>query len=292
MLTLAVFALGMMAGGPGQTPAAEQQAVPAACLSEEGRDFDARACADAAPAGSPARSLALINLATRAYISGDFAMALGLYDEAVPPGLTISSDIIFHTFRADTYERAGRTDAALADAELAWRILKGEVSPSGNPANDIPVDDTLRFEVLIRILPILQRGGSEAFAPGRALLTGLPVEGGVGLTNRAALLANLGDHDAAVADSLKALADLPDEPGVLNNHCHILTEAGRAVEGLEYCRRAVEALPGVAVIRHSHAEALAAVGRCAEAERELAEARRLDPTAVRYAEALTCKAVG
>lgn len=264
--------------------------VPAACQPDATGQVDMQACADAAPEGSMPRGLALINLASRAYLRGDYPEALRLYDAAIPPGQAVSSDIIFHTFRADTYAHAGRDEAALADAAFAWRILNGEVSPSGNPADDLPVTDELRFEVLIRILPILQDGDAEVFARAKAMMLALPATDGIALTNRAGLLNRLGEHAAAVADSRRALALLPTEVGVLNNHCFVLAEAGLAAEGLPQCEAAVAAAPDVATVRHSHAVALAAVGRCDEGERELAEARRLDPSSAEYARPLACAA--
>ena len=211
-----------------------------------------------------------------------------LYDAAIPPGQTVSSDVIFHTFRADTYAHAGRDEAALADAAFAWRILNREVSPSGKPADDVAITDQLRFEVLIRILPILQRGDAEVFARAKAMVLALPATDGVALTNRAGLLNKLGDHQAAVADSRRALALLPNEVGVLNNHCFVLAEAGHVAEAMPQCEAAVAAAPDVAVVRHSHAVALAAVGRCEEGEQELAEARRLDTSSAEYAKPLAC----
>lgn len=270
--------------------AMQTQDVPAVCRPDAAGDMDVQACVDAAPKGSAVRSLALINLASRAYLQGDYPRALALYDEAVPPGLTVTSDVIFHAFRGDTYQHAGRTEAALADADLAWKILKGEVSPSGDAADDLPVDDALRFEVLIRILPILKDGDPATFAAAREAFMALPVEGGIALTNRAGLLGKLGDHEGAVADSRRAVALMPDEPGVNNNHCVVLTQAGRAAEGLPYCEAATAAVPQIATVRHSQAEALAALGRCDEAQVQIAEARRLDPSAVLYARPLVCTA--
>lgn len=269
-----------------QTP----QEIPAVCRPDGAGQMNVQACADAAPKGSPVRALALINLASQAYLAGQYAKALGLYDEAIPPGMAVTSDIVFHTFRGDTYFHAGRIEAAQEDAGLAWRMLKGEVSASGDPANDMPVDDQLRFEVLIRILPILKAGDAATFAAAKAQVMALPATDGIALTNRAGLLAKLGDYPAAVADSQAALALSPDEAGVQNNHCFILYQAGRAAEGLPYCEAALATLPQAAPIRHSYARALAATGRCAEAETQIAEARRLDPSAVDYAEPLDCTA--
>jgi len=264
--------------------------VPPACRMDDAGNIDFQVCADTAPKGSMPRSLALINLASRAYLEGDFTRAVALYDEAIPPGVAVTSDVVFHTFRADTYDHVGRTEEARADAVLAWRILQGEISPSGDPADDLPVTDQIRFEVLIRILPILKDGDPAAFATARTLFMGLPAEDGIALTNRARLFAKLGDYPAAIADSERALTLMPDEPGLKNNHCFTLFQAGRAAEGLPYCEAAVAALPAIAPIRHSYAEVLAALGRCDEANAQMAEARRLDPSGVAYARPVACTA--
>lgn len=282
-----------LVGAQAETAAAPDPApseVPAACQPDAAGQVDMQACADAAPEGSMPRALALINLASRAYLEGDYPEALRLYDAAIPPGQAVSSDVVFHTFRADTYAHVGRDEAARADAAFAWRILNGEVSPSGDPADDMPITDQLRFEVLIRVLPILQDGDPEMFARAKAVMLALPATDGVALTNRAGMLNGLGEHEAAVADSRRALALLPTELGVLNNHCFVLAEAGLGAEGLPQCQAAVAAAPDVAGVRHSYATALAALGRCPDAERELAEARRLDPSSAEYAKPLACAA--
>lgn len=287
MIATVALMLGLSLAPQAETP---PQDVPAVCRPDAAGSMNVQACADAAPKGSPVRALALINLASQAYLAGDYARALGFYDEAVPPGMTVTSDIIFHTFRGDTYLHAGRQEAARADAELAWRMLKGEVSASGDANTPMTIDDGLKFEVLIRILPILKNGDPATFAAAKAQVMALPATDGIALTNSAGLLAKLGDYDAAVADSRAALALSPSEAGVQNNHCFILYQAGRAAEGLSYCEAALATLPQAAPIRHSYALALAATGRCAEAETQIAEARRLDPSSAAYAEPLSCAA--
>lgn len=83
-----------------------------------------QACVDAAPAGSPARSLALINLGAQAYQRQNYAEAVRLYDQAQPPGgAQMYSDASFHANRADAYQHVGRTQEAVADARTAWLLL-------------------------------------------------------------------------------------------------------------------------------------------------------------------------
>jgi predicted Zn-dependent protease len=95
-----------------------------------------------------------------------------------------------------------------------------------------------------------------------------------------------------VADSKRAVELQPGDPTLLNNHCYTLVEAGQPAQGLSYCERAVAALPDSPYVRHSYAAALAGVGRCADSERQLAEARRLDPSSALYREAIACRAKG
>lgn len=58
-------------------------AVPSCSPDREGR-VDLEQCAAEAPAGSPERRWALINLGTQALQRGDFATAVRLYDQAQP----------------------------------------------------------------------------------------------------------------------------------------------------------------------------------------------------------------
>lgn len=282
MIELA-FALALAAGGP----QAQEVPTPPACRGAF-ETIDWQACADAAGQGTPHHSLAMINLGTQAYVDGDYAGALRFYDKAELPGQVISSDVIFHTFRADTYQHAGRDAEARADARVAWLKLIDDPSVADAPRDRLPIDDEVRFAVLTRILPILQAGDPASFGPARAMFIGLPVEGWESLTNRAAMLEQLGEYDAALVDSKRAVDLQPNEPGALNNHCYTLIRAGQPERGLPFCERAIALAPDIAPIRHSYASALAAMGRCDDAERQLAEARRLEPRGAIYREPLAC----
>lgn len=268
-------------------PQTQEVQPPAACRGAF-ETVDWQACADAAGQGSPGYSFAMINLGTQAYVEGDYAAALRFYDKAAPPGHAISSDVIFHTFRADTYQHAGREAEAAADARLAWLMLIDAPSVAGDPQDRLPIDDPLRFEVLTRILPILKNGDAASFEAARVLFIALPVDDWAALSNRAAVLEQLGEYDAALVDSKRAVDLQPGEPGSLNNHCYILIRAGQPEAGLPYCERAITLAPDIAPIRHSYASALAAMGRCSDAERQLVEARRLEPSGAIYREPLTC----
>lgn len=260
--------------------------VPAACIGATFVSWEA--CAAAAPDGSPAQGLAMINLGTEAYVRGDLAAALAYYDKAERPGQRLSADILFHTFRGDARRHGGRLEEAREDAAVAWNYLNGQV-PDGVSERDIlPLDDEVRHLVLTLILPILKDGDRGDFQRAREVYLGLPAKDWQALSHRAATLSTLGEHEAAIAASKAALDLQPADSMTRNNHCYILVEAGRAGEGLPYCESAVAALPEAAPVRHSYAAALAATGRCGDAETQLAEARRLDPSAALYQEAISC----
>lgn len=282
MIELA-FMLALAAG----SPQVQEVPAPPACRGAF-ETIDWQACADASGQGTPGYALAMINMGTRAYLEGDYAAALRFYDKAALPGHAISSDVLFHTFRGDTYQHTGREAEARADANMAWLMLINDPSVAGAPRDRRPVDDDLRFFVLTRILPILKVGDPAKFEPARAMFIALPVEGWESLSNRAAVLEQLGEYDAALIDSKRAVDLQPDQPGALNNHCYILIQAGQAQSGLPFCERAVALAPDIAPIRHSYASALAAMGRCGDAERQLAEARRLEPGGAIYREPLAC----
>lgn len=248
-----------------------------------------RTCADAAPAGSAARSWALINLGRQAFIEGDMARAVRLYDEARPgEGQEIYSDPLFHAFRGAAYEHVGRSKEALADARTSWDILSG--ARIVDPQNPPPTEGEYRSFVLFFMLPILKAGGDPAFVPAFAAYQRIPADGVDSLIRRAALLEQLGDLPGALAASEKLMKLRPDEPEQQNNHCYTLVRAERAAEGLAYCEAAVASLPEIPQFRHSYASALAQLGRCDDAERQMAEARRLDPAGATYREPLPCQA--
>jgi tetratricopeptide (TPR) repeat protein len=273
-------------------PQAQDAPVPPACVGPTFVSWEA--CADAAPEGSPAHAIAMINLGTQAYVQGDYGAALDFYDKAaagMEGGQQLVSDVFFHTFRGDTYRHAGRMDAARADAAIAWAYLDGR-PPAGTDPRDLrPINDEVRSIVLAAILPIL-KDGDPAFDRARAMFEALPAEDWLSLTRRANTLTSLGEYAGAVSSSKRALDLQPDEPMLRNNHCYTLVEAGRAAEGLPYCEQAVAAIPDAAPVRHSYAAALAGLGRCADAERQLAEARRLEPSSALYREAMTCTPKG
>lgn len=261
-------------------------------------EVEYQACFDATPPDSDAHRLAAINLGTEAYLAGDAATALRFYDAAETPGKTVSSDLFFHTFRADARAQGGRDTEAQADATLAWRMLKDPASsPTGLGAGmgAETLDDPTRFGVLMILLPILKGGDPAVLQEATAGFAALTLTDWTQLSDQAAMLEGLDALPQALAASTRALALAPDEPVVLNTHCYVLTRSGRGAEGVPYCERAIAAegdLPvqAKAAIRHSLASALAGAGRCRESEARLSEAQALDPANPTYREALACTA--
>jgi tetratricopeptide (TPR) repeat protein len=260
--------------------------VPDACKPGARGSVDFAACAGAAPAGSNIRVYALINLGTAAYIAGDYTKAARLYDEAVPPGKTVMSDVYFHAFRAGAYQHVGRKDEAYKDARFALDILSAK---PGLPP-EIARADGDREPIYVAILPILKESADPDYASALAAFLALPVNDWIGWSNRAAILSEIGELGAAAEASAAALKLNPTHPAVLNNHCYMLAMSGDPAGALPYCEKVVQAAPGHPAGRHSLATTLALLGRCADAEAALAEARRLDPGSENYRQPLTCKA--
>lgn len=280
MLGSLIFALLLGTPQVGEAPA------PPACIGPTFVSWEA--CAAVAGEGTPAYSLAMINLGTQAYQQGDRAKALNYYDRAELPGRTFTGDVIFHTFRADARRAAGRTEEAKADARIAWGYLDGR-PPQGTPDNAlIPLDDRLKVIVLGLVLPITKDDEPAAYSSARAMFLGLPANDWMTLSLRASALTMTGDHTAAAISSAEALRLEPENPMSQNNHCYTLTRAGRAAEGLPFCEYAVARAPDVAAVRHSYATTLAAVGQCDAANVQNREARRLEPETELYKAPLTC----
>lgn len=251
-----------------------------------------RACAEAAPEGTPAYVLAMMNLGTEAYLQGDIAAALDYYDKGETEGFSTTSDVVLHTFRAGARHYAGRMDEARADARIAWGFLDGRPPPNTPQNLNLPINPEMRAGILSIILPILKDDEAATFQRARDQYLALPATDWITLSQRAGVLTELGEHEAAVAAS-KAALDLKPQDGLTqNNHCYALVEAGRAAEALPYCERAVAALPESAPVRHSLATVLAKLGRCSDAEAQLVIARRLEPANSLYRETAVCTPKG
>ena len=261
---------------------------PAVCLRDAQGSINFRACADTAAHGSAERALALINLGSEAFRRQDYAEAVRDYDEADPPGGTqhVWSDASFHAYRAVTYDHVGRTAEAIANARTALAMLRGDASIPANiraEAANVDVETTYAL-----ILPLLHKANDSQYASARDAYLALPAKDWIDWANRATVLQLLGDLAAALETNQRALALEPDQPPLLNSECYFLALARRASEALPYCERAIAAVPGVAAVRDSYATALAAAGRCTEADAQRREARRLDPSSVDYQQRLNC----
>lgn len=283
---IALLALALLFSA-GQDP---KEDVPRACRPDIQGAVDWAACHAAAPEGSMARLFATINLGTIAYLSGDYGEAVRRYDEAVAAAGAnqLQSDVWFHAFRADAYDHVGRGKEALDDARTAWAMLQGAAADWEARAGMAPLTDPERADVLSLILPILKSGGDPGFAQALAAYRALPTADWTAQAQRAAVLEQLGDFDGALAASREAMKARPGDPGLENNHCYILSRAGRPTEALPYCERAVAGLPDAAPIRHSMAAVLAQLGRCDESAAALAEAARLDPSGALYRQPIAC----
>lgn len=271
--------------GIAMAPAFAQESIPPACRQDSRGEVDYKACAAAAAPGSGARSLALINLGTEAFMDGAYAEAVRLYDEAAPPGKEIKSDVRFHAYRGSAYQHVGRTGEAYKDAQFALGILNG--TANAPPEFSVPKDRQPTIYELI--LPILKANRDPGLPGALSAYSVLPAQTWIDWANRAAVLEQMDDLPAAVKANLEALKLAPTHPAVLNNHCYILTRSGDAKSALPYCQKALEAAPDQAAVHHSYASALAGAGQCAQANTELEAARRLDPSSATYKKPLTCK---
>ena len=80
-------ALAFALAGAKAEPAATPVEVPSACQPDAATgQVDMQACADAAPEGSMPRALALINLASRAYLAGTIPRRCGCMTPPSLPG--------------------------------------------------------------------------------------------------------------------------------------------------------------------------------------------------------------
>lgn len=285
-LAYAIAAILSLIGAATLAHAQDAEQTPAACKPDPRGAINLTACAAAAAPGSAERAFALINLGTQAYVAGNHTEAARLYDQAVPPGLTVMSDVYFHAFRGGAYHHVGRKEEAYKDARLAFDIVSGK---PGLPPQIARVDGDLE-PIYVSILPILKENADPDYASALAAFVALPAGDWVDWSNRAGILSDFGELDGAAKASAEALKLNPTHPAVLNNHCYMLMLAGDPASGLPYCQKAVSADPSHPSGHHSLATVLAKLGRCADAEAALAEARKRDPGSVKYKEPLACTA--
>lgn len=100
-------------------------------------------------------------------------------------------------------------------------------------------------------------------------------EDGATLNNLAWTLGELGDPNATQIGE-RALAAAPRNPDVLDTVGGLYVKTGNAARGAELLAQAVQAAPNRAAIHITYAKALIALGKRAEADRQIEEATRLD----------------
>lgn len=279
---IALVAVGALSGAA----IAQQDEPPPACRANVGAQINYQACLQAASPGSPWERLALINLGTQALNGGNYAQAVGYYDRAQPgDGSLLFSDAQYHANYAMTLDQVGRTADALTQARTALAVLRGVPDASAEVQRTIASHPVDREQVYAFILPVLHKANDPQMPNILREYLALPAQDWVSWANRAAVLLEVGDYAAALEANGRALQLERAHPAVQNNQCYILVKLERAREALPYCEAARAGAPDVAAVRHSVASAYAALGRCADAERELAEARRRDAS---YHEPLAC----
>lgn len=257
---------------------ADPSDVPAACQEQP---VDWAACAAAAETGSPLQYMAYMHLGTQAFMRQDFDTAVAFYD--LTEGQSIMSDAFFHAYRAGAYRRVGRGEESAANAALAWRWLQSDTS---GPEYGAWTDDE-RDHVLVYLIKPMFEYGVDGADDALAMYLSLPIDDWIAAVNRAGTLTDIGQYDAALANSEAALAMQPGHPAVQNNHCYILTLVGRAEEALGYCERAFAMLAN-ATVHSTYSRALAAVGRCEESEVQRASGLALAPSLQSLAEPFPC----
>lgn len=269
--------------------AQQQQQPPQTCMANAQGATDWTACLRDSPADAPWRPLVLINLGSEALMRQDYSAAAGYYDQAAPPGSQVMSDAAFHAFRSVAYWHTGRNDEALRDAQLVHRMLLRDPTLPIPPERYLPPQ--AQPDILYAfILPVFKALNAPELQPALTEFMALPATDWVGYANRSAVLLEVGDPQAALTMNTRALELAPNEPAALNNHCYIMFTLQRAADALPYCQRAVAGAPQVGAAHHSLASVFAALGRCADSEREIGEARRLDPATVEYQRPIACTA--
>lgn len=264
---------------------AEPEDTPEACQHDSDGQTDYQACFDAAAPGSPIWMLTAINLGSEAFWNYDFETAAHYYDLSAPAGSQTISDVILHANRASVFLKVGRLEDSLRDARLAWGMVQeGRFDLFGNP---LP-DDAKLYALEYIVQTFNDAAAPELDSAVRAYLE-TPIQTEVDLANKAAVLTEIGRYDEALTLSTELVASMPEDLGVLNNHCYLLTLMGRSEEGLPFCRKAVALGPKFAALQHSLAVALAGAGECEEADTTLAKAHALEPSVVIYSEPMTCK---
>ncbi len=262
--------------------------IPAECqLALEGKGMW-QECLDISAEGHPIKHLAHMNIATTAFKSYEFEKAARHYDLSVPKDGYSQSDIFLHTYRAASFLRVGRIEDANSDALIVNELL--EANNFGIP-NNIELTKEMRkivLEVHLQTLFELKHEQSDTYF---SEYLNFPVSSFYDLVNRAALLTEVEEYQAAKPYSEKAVslaAGQDFEAGVLNNHCYLLASMNEGEEAVEFCEKAIELSPNIAGFYHSYSSALVVMGDCKAAQNAMKTAAELEPSTVKFQRKVEC----
>ncbi len=235
-------------------------------------------CAKEVPEGGY-RSLAYINLGTIFFREGNFSVAANYYDLADVGVGSVSSDPLFHAYRASTYNKIGRGDEAVRDADKVVDWLKS------NDTNNIQ----LLKELVEKIIPIYyQNNRPESFQLVLRFYIGLKDNDWIDYLNKSSVLSAVDRYDDAIVFAKKAIDMQPNHPATLNSYCYVLAKSGEPAKALPYCEKALKIEPDRAEIWHSQAFVLAEMGKCKESEKSRLQAKKLQPRDKEYMNPLPC----
>ena len=277
-----IFAFAFTGIADAQEPA--KQTVPEACRAQPEGMVDYKACFDSSEPKSAPWLWAAINLGTQAFVQDDFEGAAHYYDLSEPDNSSTMSDIVLHAHRSYVFRRLGRLDDALNDARIAMNMIEANrFDLRGHPLNE-----PTKLYVLTHIVQSYYESGDEDYPKVLRSFLSMPAVDEIDLANKAAVLTEIGEYEAAVVLSEELVDAMPNSAGVQNNHCYLLSLTKRPADALAFCERAVELAPENAATQHSFASVLASLGRCREADVALQAAHTLEPSAVLYEQKLSC----
>lgn len=260
--------------------------IPEACYQDADGEIDYEACFAVSEPNSVLWLLAAINLGSEAFWSDDVSKAAYYYDLSSPPDLKTYSDIILHANRASVFRRVGRLDDSLVDAAKAFELLRE------NKFDDFgtPLDEDAKGYVLALVVQTFFDAGADELEETLAMFLGLT--GGVYSDDatKAAILIGVERYDEALVLSERLVVNAPEDTMILNNHCYMLTNIGRAADGLVFCQKAVELDPQHASFLHSLAVTYAALGQCETALEAFEKGRAREPSLAAFQEPLSCVA--
>jgi tetratricopeptide (TPR) repeat protein len=284
MIFTLISAASFLAAASAATGDGAAQDVPPECVWGEGETPRWAECAAAAEPGSPVHMIANMNLGTQAFMERDFEAASRYYDNTLVDDRMSYSDAFLHAYRGLTYHKVGRTDDAMRDVTQVLHLIELDRADMRGR----PLTDGGRKLLYMTIIEVLHDVEAPELGDAVDAYLALPVESWKDSLNRAAVLSDVEEYEAALPFSEAALEDQPDMPMLLSNHCSLLGNLGRADEALSYCERAVAAEPNEAAFHDNLAGALSRLGRCEEALTEQSRAIELSPAHVGYKEPLDC----